>query len=58
MRAVFTPMQEAMARFCVTPRTNKPKRVWLINKATAAKTIMANSTIKTRFHGRRKLAKT
>ena len=27
MRAVSTPTQDAMRRFCVTPRTNRPSRV-------------------------------
>jgi hypothetical protein len=37
-RAVFTPMQDAIGRFCVTPRTNRPRRVLPIRKA------MPNST--------------
>ncbi len=39
IRAVSTPTHAAMRRFCVTPRTNRPKRVRAIRNATAPRTI-------------------
>ena len=51
MRAVLTPMHEAMGRFCVTPRTNRPKRVLPINSAMPTSTAAANTMINTRFQG-------
>ena len=51
-------MQDAMARFWVTPRTNKPKRVWLISKAMPTNTSMAKTTMNKRFQGSTKLAST
>jgi hypothetical protein len=51
MRAVFTPMQAAMGRFCVTPRTKRPRRVRLINSATSSSTATAKAMISRRFQG-------
>ena len=40
-----------MGRFCVTPRTNRPRRVLLIRKATPPSTASAKATMITRFQG-------
>src|SRR3990167_2423430 len=44
-------MHEAMGRFCVTPRTNRPRRVLLMRKATPASTASAKATMITRLQG-------
>ncbi|OIQ65843.1 hypothetical protein GALL_525950 [mine drainage metagenome] len=49
MRAVFTPIHEAMGRFCVTPRTNRPNRVLPINQATEPSTKIAKPMITSRL---------
>jgi hypothetical protein len=49
MRAVFTPMQAAILRFCVTPRTNRPSRVLAISSATPASTRPAKTMIAMRL---------
>ena len=49
MRAVFTPMQAAILRFCVTPRTNRPSRVCAISAATPASTSMAKTMMAMRL---------
>ncbi|KAF1057107.1 MAG: hypothetical protein GAK39_06396 [Variovorax sp.] len=51
MRAVFTPMQEAIGRFCVTPRTNRPSRVRPISQPMASSTSTAKTMMHRRFHG-------
>ena len=58
MRAVFTPMQEAIGRFCVTPRTNRPRRVRAISQATAASTKTAKPMITMRLKGKDRLPST
>jgi hypothetical protein len=52
MRAVLTPMQEAIGRFCVTPRTNNPRRVRLITKDIAMSTAAAKAMITKRLYGK------
>ena len=51
MRAVLTPMQAAMRRFCVTPRTNRPRRVRAISAHTPTSTRTAKPTIAMRLKG-------
>jgi hypothetical protein len=41
MRAVFTPMHDGNGRFCVTPRTNRPRRVRPISSAMPSSTAAA-----------------
>ena len=48
---VGTPVQLAIARFCVTPRTKRPTRVRLISSHTAASTTSAKTTIAMRLNG-------
>ena len=55
MRAVLTPMQDAIGRFCVTPRTNRPRRVLPISSATASSTAKAKPMMMIRFQGRVRL---
>jgi hypothetical protein len=49
MRAVLTPTQEAILRFCVTPRTNRPSRVRAISSDTPASTSAAKTTMAMRL---------
>jgi hypothetical protein len=49
MRAVLTPMQAAMRRFCVTPRTNRPSRVLAISSATPPSTRKAKAMMAMRL---------
>jgi hypothetical protein len=49
MRAVFTPMQAAMRRFCVTPRTNRPSRVRPISSAMPSSTSAAKARMASRL---------
>ena len=51
MRAVFTPMQLAIGRFCVTPRTNRPRRVFEISRVTPISTAAAKAMMRMRFQG-------
>ncbi|MDT4823881.1 hypothetical protein FQZ97_571210 [compost metagenome] len=51
MRAVFTPMHEAIGRFCVTPRTNRPRRVLPMSQPIASSTSAAKTMMQMRFHG-------
>ena len=57
-RAVGTPTQEAMPRFCVTARTNSPRRVRASRNHISSSTATAKPTIMTRFHGSTTLART
>jgi hypothetical protein len=49
MRPVGTPTQPAMARFCVTARTNMPRRVLFISAQTSTSTKRAKPTMTMRF---------
>ena len=58
MRAVLTPTQLAMRRFCVTPRTNRPSRVLPISAAMPSSTPAANTRIARRLYGSTRLGST
>ncbi len=51
-RAVFTPTQAAMRRFCVTARTNRPRRVFVSTPQAIATTTSENARIVKRLYGR------
>ena len=57
-RDVRTPTQPAIARFCVTARTNRPRRVRLSTAHTRATTASAKAMIAMRFHGSSRLGST
>jgi len=48
-RAVFTPMQDAIGRFCVTLRTNRPMRVLLISRVMPMSTAAAKAMMTSRL---------
>ena len=50
-RGVLTPTQLAIARFCVTPRTNRPRRVRVNKSHTSTTTQAANRMMTTRLQG-------
>ena len=50
-RAVGTPTQAAIARFCVTPRTKSPRRVRVRSNAIAPTTTAAKAMMTTRLQG-------
>ena len=50
-RPVGTPVQLAMARFWVTARTNKPRRVRVSNSQISTRTKAANPMMTTRLQG-------
>ena len=53
--AVSTPTHDAMRRFCVTPRMNRPNRVFAISSATPPRTMKAKPMIAIRLNGRTRL---
>ena len=52
MRRVGTPTQSAIRRFCVTPRTKRPSRVWLSSSQTSSTTANEKTTMQIRLYGR------
>ena len=50
-RAVDTPTQAAISRFCVTPRTNRPRRVFVSISHISMSTAAAKKMIMMRLHG-------